>query len=291
MVHGEKKSMPVGNSEVADVLDRVADLMDVQHAEVFRVRAYRRGAQTCRTLACPLAEVLEEGGLKALEALPSIGKSLALTIAEYLHAGRLRLLERLEAEVEPEDLFTTLPGIGEVLAHRIREELGPLSLEELEVAAHDGRLADVFGFGERRAHAVRDVLAQMLGRTARERGRRFRQNTSAPADLPSIAAILEVDAAYRREALAGRLRKIAPRRFNPAGEAWLPILHASREGWFLTAMYSNSARAHRLGTTRDWVIVIYERDGFEGQCTIVTEHAGPLAGRRVVRGREAECAA
>ncbi|MHC5051198.1 MAG: DNA-binding protein, partial [Planctomycetota bacterium] len=75
------------------------------------------------------------------------------------------------------------------------------------------------------------------------------------------------------------------------GEAWLPILHASREGWFFTAMYSNSARAHRLGTTRDWVIVIYERDGVEGQATIVTEHAGPLAGRRVVRGRETECAA
>jgi len=281
----------IGNSEVADVLDRVADLMDVQRAEVFRVRAYRRGAHTCRTVDRPLARILEEGDLKALEALPSIGKSLAASIAEYLHAGRLRLLERLEGEVEPEDLFTTIPGIGEVLAHRIREELGPLSLEELEMAAHDGRLADVFGFGERRAHAVRDVLAQMLGRTARERGRRFRQRAATPADRPSIAAILEVDAAYRREADAGHLRRIAPRRFNPAGEAWLPILHASREGWFLTAMYSNSARAHRLGTTRDWVIVIYEREGLEGQCTIVTEHAGPLAGRRVVRGREAECAA
>jgi DNA polymerase/3'-5' exonuclease PolX len=283
--------MPVGNSEVADVLDRVADLMDVQHADGFRVRAYRRGAQTCRTVERPLAWILEEGGLKALEALPFIGKSLAVSIAEYLHTGRLGLLERLEGELEPEDLFTTIPGIGEALAQRIREELGPLSLEELEVAAHDGRLAGVFGIGERRAHAVRDVLAQMLGRTARDRGRRLRQSAAPPADLPSTAAILEIDAAYRRDAAAGRLRKIAPRRFNPSGEAWLPILHASREGWFLTAMYSNTARAHRLGTTRDWVIVIYERDGFEGQCTIVTEQRGPLAGRRVVRGRETECAA
>ncbi|MHC4973176.1 MAG: helix-hairpin-helix domain-containing protein [Planctomycetota bacterium] len=283
--------MPVGNSEVADVLDRVADLMDVQHADGFRVRAYRRGAQTCRAEERPLRWILEEGDLKALEELPGIGKSLAVSIAEYLHTGRLRMLERLEAEVEPEDLFTTIPGIGEALAHRIREELGPISLEELEAAAHDGRLAGVFGFGERRAHAVRDVLAQMLGRTARERGRRFRQHAAAPVSLPSIEAILEVDAAYRRDAAAGRLRRIAPRRFNPGGEAWLPILHASREGWFFTAMYSNSARAHRLGTTRDWVIVIYERDGVEGQATIVTEHAGPLAGRRVVRGRETECAA
>jgi len=291
MVQDEKKSMPVGNSEVADVLDRVADLMDVQHADGYRVRAYRRGAQTCRTVDRPLALILDEGDLKALEELPNIGKSLAVSIAEYLHTGRLRLLERLEGEVEPEDLFTTIPGIGPVLAHRLRKALGPVSLEELEAAAHDGRLADVNGFGERRAHAVRDVLAQMLGRTARERGRRFRQRAAPRADHPSIAAILEVDAAYRRAAAAGRLRRIAPRRFNPGGEAWLPILHASREGWFLTAMYSNSARAHRLGTTHDWVIVIYERDGVEGQATIVTEHAGPLAGRRVVRGRETECAA
>lgn len=283
--------MPVGNSEVADVLDRVADLLDVSHADGFRVRAYRRGAHTCRTLEPSLARILDEGGLKALEGLPNIGRSLALSIAEYLQTGRLNLLQRLEGDLEPEEVFTTLPGIGEVLAHRIREELGPLSLEELEAAAHDGRLEDVPGVGERRAHAVRDVLAQTLGRTARERGRRFRARPATPADVPSIEAILEVDAAYRRGAAAGRLRRIAPRRFNPRGEAWLPILHDSRQGWFFTAMYSNSARAHRLGTTRDWVIVSYERDGVEGHCTIVTEHSGPLAGRRVVRGRETECAA
>jgi DNA polymerase (family 10) len=290
-LHDEKKSMPVGNSEVADVLDRVADLMDVRHADGFRVRAYRRGAQTCRTEQRPLARILEQRGPKALEELPHIGKSLALSIAEVLQTGRLRLLDRLESEMEPEDLFTTIPGIGDTLAHRIREELGPLSLEDLEAAAHDGRLATVFGIGERRAHAVRDVLAQMLGRAARERGRRFRRRAAAPAQVPSIEAILDVDAAYRRRAAGRGLRRIAPRRFNPEGEAWLPILHESREGWFFTAMYSNSARAHRLGTTRDWVIVFYARDGLEGRCTVVTEHAGPLAGRRVVRGRETECAA
>ncbi|MFQ5843573.1 MAG: DNA-binding protein, partial [Planctomycetota bacterium] len=49
------------------------------------------------------------------------------------------------------------------------------------------------------------------------------------------------------------------------------------------------ARAHRMGTTRDWVLLFYERDGREGRCTVVTERRGAPAGRRVVRGREAEC--
>jgi hypothetical protein len=100
-----------------------------------------------------------------------------------------------------------------------------------------------------------------------------------------------VDAEYRRRAAAGELRHIAPRRFNPERRAWLPVLHTERGEHAFTALFSNTARAHQLGTTRDWVILYFERDGDEDQCTVVSERAGPLAGRRVVRGREAECAA
>ena len=82
---------------------------------------------------------------------------------------------------------------------------------------------------------------------------------------------------------------IAPRRFNPEGRAWLPILHTHREGWEMTALFSNTARAHEMGRTQDWVVIFYTRDGNEGQCTIVNETHGPLFGRRVVRGRETEC--
>jgi hypothetical protein len=57
----------------------------------------------------------------------------------------------------------------------------------------------------------------------------------------------------------------------------------------MTSLFSNTARAHELGMTGDWVIVYYERDGDEGQATIVTEHQGPLSDQRVVRGRESEC--
>ena len=55
-------------------------------------------------------------------------------------------------------------------------------------------------------------------------------------------------------------------------------------------MFSNSARAHQQGKTLDWVVIVFERDGQEEQCTVVTEYGGELAGRRVIRGRETECA-
>jgi DNA polymerase/3'-5' exonuclease PolX len=282
--------MRVGNEEIADLLERVADLLEAQHADGYRVRAYRNASQTCRTLERPLWEISEQGGRKALVALPTIGKSLAAAIEEYLHTGRLGLLDRLEGQVSPEDLFTTLPGVGDELAHRIHDELHVETLEELEEAAHDGRLAGVTGIGVRRAHAIRDELAAVLSRSVRRRARRIRARERAEeADHPSVAAILEVDAEYRDKAAAGKLRRIAPRRFNPSGEAWLPVLHAAHEGWQFTALFSNTARAHRLNMTHDWVVVIYERDGHEGQCTVVTEHRGPRAGTRVVRGRESEC--
>ena len=139
------------------------------------------------------------------------------------------------------------------------------------------------GVGPRRIAALRASLADMLGRL-RSPAR------IDDASRPPVALVLDVDREYREKAATGKLRTISPRRFNPAGEAWLPLLHARREPWHFTALYSNTALAHRLGQLRDWVVVYsYDGDHVERQCTVVTEHRGPLAGRRVVRGREPEC--
>jgi DNA polymerase (family X) len=105
-----------------------------------------------------------------------------------------------------------------------------------------------------------------------------------------VALLLEIEHGYRTAAAAGRLPTIAPRRFNPRGEAWLAVQHITRDGWHFTVLYSNTARAHELGYTRDWVVIYYyDHDHSERQCTVVTEHSGDLAGCRVVRGRESEC--
>jgi DNA polymerase (family X) len=276
------------NDELADMLERVADLLEVQHASPYRVRAYRRGAQTLRAEEESVAARVDAG--ESLESLPGIGRSLAAAIAEYVHTGRFGLLERLEGQVSPEDLFTTLPGIGEVLAHRLHAELGIETLEELELAAHDGRLERMPGFGPRRVRGVRDTVAGILSRSSRRRARRFEAHATRATPSPKLATLLAVDAEYRRRAARGALHCIAPRRFNAKREAWLPVLHDERDGWSFQVLFSNTARAHELGRTHDWVVIYYERDGDEGQCTVVTEPAGTLAGRRVVRGREGECA-
>jgi DNA polymerase (family 10) len=121
-----------------------------------------------------------------------------------------------------------------------------------------------------------------------------RQRQSArprgPAD-PPVSELLDVDREYRRGARRGTLPVIAPRKFNPKREAWLPVLHTVRDGRSYTALFSNTERAHRLGRTRDWVVLYYhDGDGRERRCTVVTEFREPLRGKRVVRGRELECA-
>jgi hypothetical protein len=278
-----------GNGEIADLLERIADLLEAQDADPFRVRAWRGAAASLRAHPEPAAEVFAARGLAGLDAIPAIGPGIASVIAGYLESGRSTLLERLEGQVTPEELFTTLPGIGPALAARIHAALDVDTLEELELAAHDGRLEALPGFGPRRARAVRDALAATLSRSSRRRARRLARGAgeARPADVhPPVALLLEVDAEYRRRAAAGELRCIAPRRFNPEGRTWLPVLHVDREGWSFTALFSNTARAHELGRTRDWVVLYFERDGHEGQCTVVTEPRGPRAGRRVVRGLE-----
>ena len=287
----------IENAEIADVLERVADLLEAQDANRFRVRAYRATSETIRKHPIPLARILREGGVEAVDALPTIGPTIAAHIAELVHRRSLSLLERIEGDVSPERLLATVPGLGPELAARIHHELAVNSLEELELAAHDGRLERVRGFGPRRVRAVREALASILGRSARHRARRrawlaAHASERRDTDLsprPAAPALLAVDADYRARAEAGKLRRIAPRRFNPAGEAWLPILHAEKDGWHFTALFSNTARAHELEKTHDWVVIFYERNGDEGQCTIVTESHGPLAGRRAIRGRESEC--
>jgi len=107
-----------------------------------------------------------------------------------------------------------------------------------------------------------------------------------------VAELLDVDRQYREEASSGALPRIAPRRFNPGREAWLSILHTRRGERDYTALYSNTARAHELGRTHDWVVLYFDgTSAGERQCTVITAERAPLRGRRIVRGREAECLA
>ena len=271
------------NRFVADKLDDVASLLDQQNASLFRVRAYRDAASYLRGLPHPVRLDYQRAGKRGLDDLPTIGPSIAATIAEVLDTGGSGLLDRLRGTADPEQVFQTVPMIGPALARQIHDGLGIDTLEALEAAAYDGRLATIKGIGPRRVESLRHSLTDMLAR------RRPRQ---APADRqqPSIADILAVDQVYCSN--VDRLPTIRPRRFNPTGDIRLPILHTERDGWQFTALFSNTPTAHRYGKTRDWVLIYFERaDQPERQVTVVTEHGGPLDGKRVIRGQEKACAA
>jgi Helix-hairpin-helix domain len=271
------------NVLLAEQLRDFAELLRQQAADSFRISAYEHAAATIEKLDRPVAAIYAAGGRDGLVDLPSVGHSIASALAEMLTTGRWSQLERLRGTLEPEKHFQTIPGIGPELARNIHEALHIETLEALETAAHDGRLATVKGIGARRARMIRAALADRFGRP------RLRRQTPRPTG-PPVAVILDVDREYRHKARARTLKMIAPKRFNPAGEAWLPILHTQRDAWRFTALYSNSRLAHEFGREHDWVVIVFEKDSApEGQYTVVTETHGPLRNRRVIRGREEEC--
>lgn len=272
------------NIQVADIFRQCAEVLREQAANPFRINAYRHAAETLESLPTDARDILRDRGVAGLTELPAIGRGLAASIDEIARTGRLGQLDRLRGDATPETLFRTVPGVGPKLAHAIHEELHVDTLEGLEIAAHDGRLDAVTGIGERRTAAIRASLAAMLGRATVRR--------QAAPELPSVDMLLDVDQRYREQAAAGKLPKIAPKRFNPEGRTWLPILHTNRGKWHFTALFSNTARAHELGRTDDWVVIYYyDDDHQEGQNTVVTETKGPMKGERVIRGRESECRA
>lgn len=274
------------NEQIAAALEELGDLLEAQGANLFRVRAYRTAAGKLRQQATPVRELIETKGPAGLLELPGIGYSLARSIEKLCHTGRLPLLQRLRGEGGPEHLFMTLPGVGPELASRIHEHLGVESLPELASASQDGRLAQVPGMGRKRLQAIQEALrARLLGSPGVPTVR-----ISHPTGEPPAAEILDVDAEYRTKAAAGELRLIAPQRFNPTGVAWLPVLHTKREDRHYSALYSNTARAHELGTTHDWVVIYRDDHDGHGQWTVITSQFGPLKGRRIIRGRESECA-
>ena len=272
------------NSEISNSLNKIADLLQEQNANPFRVNAYHRAAATIENLSQPVTEIVEEQGFSGLVALPGIGEGIARSIYEYVTTGRMSRLESLRAGHDPVLLFEQIPGIGPKLAHQIIETLHIDTLEALEIAAYNGRLAKVPGFSQNKVSMVQAWLAQVLGR------RRPAMTDHGGVVEPPVAMLLHIDRQYRDKDEAGELPRIAPKRFNPKGEAWLPIMHKTSGEWHFTALYSNTARAHQLGQTKDWVVIyFYDKEHHEGQHTVVTETRGPLIGKRVVRGREHEC--
>lgn len=273
------------NADIASRLQVYASLLEQQGDDAFRVRAYQEAADHVGAMPVALRDIFAQDGLPGLIAQPKIGRGIAAAIAEMLTSGRWSQLERLQGDTAAAQLFMTIPGIGPSLARRLADDEDIETLEELEIALQPGG-RPIPGFGRRRRQLVLSQVGERLGRI------RTARRGLGSVTPPPVGLLLDADRLYRVRAAADKLRLIIPKRFNPEGKAWLPIMHARRDDWHLTLMWSNTARAHELGKTRDWLVVYFRKDGQpEERCTIVTETRGPLAGQRVVRGREAECEA
>jgi DNA polymerase (family 10) len=136
------------NIEIAGVLTDVADLLEIQGANPFRVRAYRNAAQTVEEHGTPLRKLVDEG--VDLTELPGIGKDIAQHIGELVKVGKLTLLSHLAEEI-PVSLIelTRLPGLGARRTRKLWEELGIETLTELEDAARACRVEGLAGFGKK----------------------------------------------------------------------------------------------------------------------------------------------
>src|SRR5262245_27804256 len=102
--------LPLDNETAARRLEQAAHVIEANDANIYRVRAYRTAAQTVRELDRPAAEILRDGGRRALRELPGIGDRLAFALEQLLLTGHIPHVEGLGAR--PEDLFGSIPGIG-----------------------------------------------------------------------------------------------------------------------------------------------------------------------------------
>ncbi len=173
--------MPIHNEDIAQVFDQIADLLEIQGANAFRVRAYRNGARELRGLGQEAASLLAAG--TDLTDLPGIGTALAAKIAEVVHTGSCQALKKLEREL-PADLpeLLRLPGLGPKRVHALHFDLDIHTPEQLYRAAKDGRLRDLPGFGPKTEAALRAALETHLTSEPR-----FKLATAARYAEPLVA--------------------------------------------------------------------------------------------------------
>jgi DNA polymerase (family 10) len=126
--------MPVHNADIARAFEEIADLLEIQEANPFRVRAYRNAALTVGNLSLDVAAALKQG--KALPKLPGIGADLAGKIAEIARTGTAALLERLHKRLPPAITeLLQIPGLGPKRVRALYRDLGVTSVARLQRAA------------------------------------------------------------------------------------------------------------------------------------------------------------
>lgn len=185
----------MNNSEVARVFQDISDLLELKGESQFKVRAYQKAVRSIEHLSVELSQLKAEGRLREV---PGIGEAIEKKITELLDTGHLKYYEELRAEF-PSGIISLLqvPGIGPKTAMRLATELGVKSVEDLEQAIADGRVAGLFRMGDKTAENIRRGLQSM--RTKEQR-------------IPIGVALPLAD-----EIMASMRKRIAVRNLTPAG--------------------------------------------------------------------------
>ncbi|HZO98143.1 MAG TPA: DNA polymerase/3'-5' exonuclease PolX [Gaiellaceae bacterium] len=189
------------NPDLAAQFDLLADLMELEGADGFRVVAYRRAATRIRETGSSVAKLALEGRARELQ---GIGKTIEQKIVEAVEDGEIHALTKRKAEV-PVELasFLHLPGLGPKTARRIWRELGVSTLDGLRAAAEAGHLRGLAGLGPK---SEEKILAALARPRAAEGPRRALLGVVLPR-LRAIAAELAAHPAARRVSIAGSARR------------------------------------------------------------------------------------
>ena len=233
------------NAEIAAVFEEVADLLAIQDANPFRVRAYENAARTIAAQARPIREMVEAG--EDLTDLPDIGKEMASHITELVLTGRLSVLEELTRDV-PRSLtgLVQLPGVGPRKARKLWKERGITTIDELERAARSGTIADLEGFGRKTQEKILQGIAQYRQHTARMK------LSDADEQVEPLLAYLRREPAVERVEVAGSYR----RRVETIGD--LDLLVTADDADAVVRHFTGYPRAREVqsaGTTKSTVVL------------------------------------
>jgi DNA polymerase (family 10) len=200
--------MPIHNHDIAEIFDQVADLLEIEGSNPFRVRAYRNAARVADGLSQSLADLVARG--EDLADLPGIGKDLAAKIKEIVDTSSLGLLRELEARTPPPlREMMRIAGLGPKRVHLLHEKLGIETPKDLLEAARTGKIKEIKGFGEKIEKQILEGVGQITGEE-----RRYKLSTVEPValalvgylrDAPGVKEVIVAGSFRRRKETVGDL--------------------------------------------------------------------------------------
>lgn len=188
------------NLEIARVLAQMADLLEIQNANPFRVRAYRNASRLVDGHATPMRKLVESSA--DLTELPGIGKDMASHIGELVETGKLTALDELTAKI-PRSLIDVmeLPGVGPKKARKLWQELEVESVDDLEAVAKAGQVAELSGFGAKSQEKILNGIERF-----RLHRSRFKISEADQLIQPLLEYLRELDGIEQIE-VAGSYRR------------------------------------------------------------------------------------